>query len=42
VLLTGVGLPDDRIHAPNEKITLQQMWDGIEVFGRFLKGFGRR
>jgi acetylornithine deacetylase/succinyl-diaminopimelate desuccinylase-like protein len=42
VLLTGVGLPDDRIHAPNEKITLQQMWDGIEVFGRFLKGFGKR
>jgi acetylornithine deacetylase/succinyl-diaminopimelate desuccinylase-like protein len=42
VLLTGVGLPDDRIHAPNEKITLQQMWDGIEVFGRFLTGFGNR
>jgi acetylornithine deacetylase/succinyl-diaminopimelate desuccinylase-like protein len=42
VLLTGVGLPDDRIHAPNEKITLQQMWDGIEVFGLFLRGFGKR
>jgi acetylornithine deacetylase/succinyl-diaminopimelate desuccinylase-like protein len=40
VLLTGVGLPDDRIHAPNEKITLQQVWDGVEVFGRFLRGFG--
>ena len=39
VLLTGVGLPDDRIHAPNEKITLQQVWDGVEVFGRFLRGF---
>jgi len=42
VLLTGVGLPDDRIHAPNEKITLQQVWDGIEVFGRFLRGFGKQ
>src|SRR6478609_4942941 len=42
VLLTGVGLPDDRIHAPNEKITLKQVWDGIEVFGRFLQGFGRQ
>jgi len=42
VLLTGVGLPDDRIHAPNEKITLQQVWDGVEVFGRFLRGFGGR
>ena len=42
VLLTGIGLPDDRIHAPNEKVTLKQVWDGIEVFGRFLQGFGRR
>ncbi len=42
VLLTGIGLPDDRIHAPNEKVTLQQVWDGIEVFGRFLEGFGGR
>ncbi len=42
VLLTGIGLPDDRIHAPNEKVTLQQVWDGIEVFGRFLQGFGKR
>ncbi|HEX7918490.1 MAG TPA: dipeptidase, partial [Gemmatimonadales bacterium] len=40
VLLTGIGLPDDRIHAPNEKVTLQQVWDGIEVFGRFLRGYG--
>ena len=39
VLLTGIGLPDDRIHAPNEKVTLQQVWDGVEVFGRFLRNF---
>jgi acetylornithine deacetylase/succinyl-diaminopimelate desuccinylase-like protein len=37
VLLTGVGLPDDRLHAPNEKITLSQVWDGIRVFGRFFE-----
>ena len=42
VLLTGIGLPDDRIHAPNEKVTLQQVWDGVEVFARFLRGFGKR
>jgi acetylornithine deacetylase/succinyl-diaminopimelate desuccinylase-like protein len=41
VLLTGIGLPDDRLHAPNEKVTLQQVWDGIEVFGRFLRNFGK-
>jgi acetylornithine deacetylase/succinyl-diaminopimelate desuccinylase-like protein len=36
VLLTGIGLPDDRLHAPNEKLDLQQLWDGIEVFKRFF------
>jgi acetylornithine deacetylase/succinyl-diaminopimelate desuccinylase-like protein len=43
VLLTGIGLPDDRLHAPNEKLELQQLWDGIEVFRRFyeLLGNGR-
>ncbi|MFI5235279.1 MAG: dipeptidase [Gemmatimonadales bacterium] len=37
VLLTGIGLPDDRLHAPNEKVTLTQVWDGIQVFGRFFE-----
>ena len=37
VLLTGIGLPDDRLHAPNEKVTLSQVWDGIRVFGRFFE-----
>ena len=35
VILTGIGLPDDRLHAPNEKLDLKQLWDGIEVFKRF-------
>jgi acetylornithine deacetylase/succinyl-diaminopimelate desuccinylase-like protein len=35
VILTGIGLPDDRLHAPNEKLDLKQLWDGIEVFRRF-------
>ena len=38
VLLTGIGLPDDGLHSPNEKLDLRQLWDGIEVFGRFLEG----
>jgi acetylornithine deacetylase/succinyl-diaminopimelate desuccinylase-like protein len=40
VLLTGIGLPDDRLHAPDEKLDLRQLWDGIEVFGRFYKLLG--
>lgn len=40
VLLTGIGLPDDRLHAPNEKLDLQQLWDGIRVFRRFFELLG--
>jgi len=39
VLLTGIGLPDDGLHSPNEKLDLQQLWDGIQVFGRFMEKF---
>jgi acetylornithine deacetylase/succinyl-diaminopimelate desuccinylase-like protein len=42
VLLTGIGLADDRLHAPNEKLDLQQLWDGIQVFGRFFELLGER
>ncbi len=37
VLLTGIGLPDDRLHAPDEKLDLKQLWDGISVFKRFYE-----
>jgi acetylornithine deacetylase/succinyl-diaminopimelate desuccinylase-like protein len=37
VLLTGIGLPDDALHAPNEKLTLEQLWKGIVLFGRFFQ-----
>src|SRR5947207_8826879 len=40
VILTGIGLPDDRLHAPNEKLDLKQLWDGIEVFRRFYELMG--
>ncbi len=42
VLLTGIGLHDDRLHAPNEKLDLQQLWDGIQVFGRFIELLAER
>jgi len=40
VILTGIGLPDDRLHAPNEKLDLGQLWDGIKVFRRFYELLG--
>lgn len=40
VLLTGIGLPDDGLHSPNEKVDLQQLWEGIAVFGRFFELMG--
>jgi len=42
VILTGIGLPDDRLHAPNEKLDVQQLWDGVGVFRRFFELFGGR
>ncbi|PYP42493.1 MAG: dipeptidase [Gemmatimonadetes bacterium] len=42
VLLTGIGLPDDGLHSPNEKVNVQQIWDGIEVFGKFFQLFAER
>ena len=41
VILTGIGLPDDRLHAPNEKLDLKQLWDGIDVFKRFYELLGK-
>jgi len=40
VILTGIGLPDDGLHSPNEKLDLSQLWQGIDVFGRFMEKFG--
>lgn len=39
VILTGIGLPDDGLHSPNEKLDLAQLWEGVAVFGRFLERF---
>lgn len=39
VLLTGIGLPDDGLHSPNEKLDLAQLWEGIHVFARFMERF---
>ena len=41
-MLTGIGLPDDGLHSPNEKLDLEQLWDGIEIFSRFFELFAER
>jgi acetylornithine deacetylase/succinyl-diaminopimelate desuccinylase-like protein len=33
VLFLGVGLPDDRFHAPNERLVLSQFWNGLLAAG---------
>jgi acetylornithine deacetylase/succinyl-diaminopimelate desuccinylase-like protein len=33
VVFLGVGLPDDQIHAPNERIVLEQLWKGLLAVG---------
>ena len=35
-LLLGFGLPDDNLHAPNEKLHLPTFQRGVEVFIRYL------
>ena len=42
VVMAGIGLPDDRLHAPNEKLTLDQLWKGIPLFARFFEMLGDR
>jgi acetylornithine deacetylase/succinyl-diaminopimelate desuccinylase-like protein len=40
-LLMGFGLPDDNLHAPNEKFHLANFYRGIESIVRFLGGLDR-
>jgi acetylornithine deacetylase/succinyl-diaminopimelate desuccinylase-like protein len=42
VILTGIGLPDDGLHSPNEKLDLTQLWSGITIFGRFFELLGEQ
>ena len=39
-VLTGFGLPDDNLHAPNEKIHLPTFFNGIDTFIRYLDILG--
>ncbi len=37
VLYLGVGLPDDRVHAPNERVILDQLYKGVLAAGELWR-----
>jgi acetylornithine deacetylase/succinyl-diaminopimelate desuccinylase-like protein len=39
LVFLGVGLPDDQIHAPNEKVTLSMLFKGAEAAARLWSGY---
>lgn len=41
-LMLGFGLPDDNLHAPNEKFHLPNFYRGIETFIHFMYGFAEQ
>ena len=36
-IMMGMGLPDDNLHAPNEKFHLPNFYGGIEAIARYLE-----
>lgn len=41
IVLLGFGLPDDNVHAPNEKFSLANFFRGIETVIQFLAEYGK-
>jgi acetylornithine deacetylase/succinyl-diaminopimelate desuccinylase-like protein len=42
LLFLGVGLPGDRIHAPNERMVMDQFWKGLVAAGELMIELGGR
>jgi acetylornithine deacetylase/succinyl-diaminopimelate desuccinylase-like protein len=42
IVLIGFGLPDDNVHAPNEKLHLPNFYRGIEMGIHYLTELARR
>lgn len=40
VLYLGIGLPDDRFHAPNERMVMSQFWKGLLAAGELWREMG--
>ncbi len=41
-VLMGFGLPDDRLHSPNEKFHLPNFYRGIEAVAHYFRTLGRQ
>ena len=41
VLFLGIGLPDDRFHAPNERMVMEQFWRGLLAAGELWREMGQ-
>jgi len=41
-VMMGFGLPDDGLHAPNEKYRLENYYQGIVTIARFLEQYGQQ
>jgi len=41
VAMMGFGLPDDNLHAPNEKFSLSNFFRGVETVARFFTALGK-
>jgi acetylornithine deacetylase/succinyl-diaminopimelate desuccinylase-like protein len=41
MVFLGVGLPDDQIHAPNEKVSLSMLYRGAEAAALLWAGYAR-
>ena len=41
-ILFGFGLPDDRLHAPNEKLDLRCYYNGIKACAALYAGLGEK
>ena len=40
-VMMGFGLPDDNLHAPNEKFHIPNFYRGIEAVGKYLELLGQ-
>jgi acetylornithine deacetylase/succinyl-diaminopimelate desuccinylase-like protein len=41
ILLVGMGLPDDRLHSPNEKFNISHFYNGVRTIARLLDRAGQ-